>query len=76
MRATLDDKRRAVFPPQFSPGDIVNIESQGPDVVIVRRMKPVALPRPKLIRRKGGLVAVGGKPVNNDAVKRLIEDEG
>lgn len=75
MRATLDDKRRAVFPPQFSPGDIVDIELQGPDVLIVRRMRQVLLPKPKLVRRPGGLIAVGGKSVNSDEVKRMIEDE-
>ena len=75
MRATLDDKRRAVLPPQFSPGDVVDIEPQGPDVLIVRRMKQAPLPKARLVRRPGGLVAVGGKTIDSDEVKRMIEDE-
>ena len=53
----------------------MDFELQGPDVLIVRRMRQVLRPKPKLVRRPGGLIAVGGKSVNSDEVKRMIEDE-
>jgi len=75
MRATLDNKRRVVFPDAFSPGDVVDVELTGPDTAVVRRMKPAALPRPRLTRRNGRLVLTGGRQVTDDDVRRLIEEE-
>jgi len=75
MKATLDSKRRVVFPDAFSPGDVVDVELTGPDTAVVRRMKPVGLPQPKLVRRGGRLVLDGGQTVTNDDVRRLIEEE-
>lgn len=75
MKATLDSKRRVVFPDAFSPGDIVDVELTGPDTAVVRRMKPVELPQPKLVRRGGHLVLEGGRAVTNGDVHRLIEEE-
>jgi hypothetical protein len=75
MKATLDSKRRVVFPDAFSPGDIVDVELTGPDTAVVRRMNPVDLPQPKLVRRSGRLVLDGGQTLTNEDVRRLIEDE-
>ena len=75
MKATLDSKRRVVFPDAFSPGDVVDVELTGPDTAVVRRMKPVDLPQPKLVRLGGRLVLDGGQTVTNEDVRRLIEEE-
>lgn len=59
MRATLDEKRRAISPPQFSSGDIVDIELQGSDVLIVRRMRQVLRPKPKLVFKRRLATRIG-----------------
>lgn len=76
MTTTLDDKRRAVIK-AFQPGDVIEIEPQGADAVLLRRMKPVAKKdKPRLVRRKSGdLVFVGGAPVSSEEVKRMLEDD-
>jgi hypothetical protein len=75
MRATVDAKRRAVLPPEFAPGDLLDMQLQSHDVLLVRKMKPAPMPKPKIVRRGGKLVATGGKPITNELVRRLIEDE-
>jgi hypothetical protein len=75
MKATLDSKRRVVFPDAFSPGDVVDVELTGPDTAVVRRMRPVELPRPRLVRRSSRLVLDGGQTLTNDDIRRLIEEE-
>jgi|GEM_PF-3394614 len=74
MTTTLDDKRRAVIK-AFEPGDVLKVESQSADVIVLRRMKPAELPRPKLVRIKGELFGSGGKRVSTEEVKALLEDE-
>ncbi len=77
MTTTLDAKKRAVLNP-FAAGDVIQIEPQSEDVLILRRMKPARDKQfqPRLVRRKNGdLVVVGGKPLTNDDVKRMLEDE-
>jgi hypothetical protein len=77
MTRTIDLKRRLVLPDHFHSGDVVEIETEGEDVVIVRRMKAAerSRSRPRLVRRKdGSTVFVGGPPVNAEIVKRLLED--
>jgi hypothetical protein len=73
VTTTLDSKRRAVIK-TFKPGDVLQVEEQGPDIVLLRRMKPVEHPKPKLVRRKGELVVAGGSPITSEEVKRLLED--
>lgn len=77
MTTTLDSKKRAVLAPS-SPGDVIQIESQGDDVLLLRRMKPAPDKQfqPRIVRRKNGdLVVVGGKPITTEEVKRMLEDE-
>ncbi len=75
MTTTLDTKHRAVIK-LFHPGDVLQVEAQGEDVVVLRRMKPAADHyQPRLGRKNGRLVVLGGKPVTNEDVRRLIEDE-
>lgn len=76
MTRTLDSKRRVIIPEPFSPGDVVDMELQGDDLLVVRRLKPAAPPRPRLKRKKGiGLVFTRGKTISDGDVKRLLEDE-
>jgi hypothetical protein len=51
----------------------MEIEQQSPDVVVLKRRKPGTSARPKLVRRKGGLVFVG-KPITTKEVNRLLQD--
>ena len=75
MTTTLDAKQRAVIK-AFHPGDVLKVESQGADVVVLRRMKPATDPKPKLVRKKSGdLVFEGGRRVSSEDVKRMLEDE-
>jgi hypothetical protein len=71
MTTTLDDKRRAVIK-AFQPGDIIQIESQGAGAVLLRRMKPAELSRPKIIRLKKELFGKGGRRVTTEKVKRML----
>ena len=71
MTTTVDEKRRAVTP--FKPGDVLEIEQQGPDVVVLKRRKQADRARPRLVRRNGRLVFVG-EPITTEEVARLLED--
>jgi hypothetical protein len=73
MTTTVDQRRRAVLP--FKTGDVLAIEKQSPDVVVLKRMKPAQLPRPKLVRIDGELFSSGGEPLRNEDVRRIIEVE-
>ena len=73
MTTTVDQRRRAVLP--FKPGDVLMIEKQAPDIVVLRRLKPAAPPRPKLVRIRGELFSAGGESLTNEDVRRMIEDE-
>ena len=57
----------------FKPGDVLEIEQQGPDIVVLKRTKPAKSARPKLVRRKGRLVFVG-EPITTEEVKGLRAD--
>lgn len=77
MTRTIDPKRRLVLPDHFHSGDVVEIETEGEDVLIIRRMKAVKrhTHKMRLVRQKDGFtVLVGGSPVNSEIVKRLLED--
>jgi hypothetical protein len=71
MTTTVDKEHRAVTP--FDPGDILEIQQQGPDVVILKRTKQAESARAKLVRSEGRLVFVGD-PVTTEEVKKLLED--
>ncbi len=75
MTTRLDTKHRAVIK-LFHPGDVLKVESQGEDVVVLRRMKPAANPKPKLVRKKSGdLVFAGGRRITSKDVRRMLEGE-
>ena len=71
MTTTVDQKRRAETP--FKPGDVVEIEQRGPDVVVLKRKKKADSARPRLVRPNGRLVFVG-EPITTEEVARLLED--
>jgi hypothetical protein len=71
MTTTVDQKHRAVTP--FKPGDVLEIEQQGPDVLVLKRTKQAAGTRPRLVRRNRRLVFVGDA-TTTDEVNRLLED--
>jgi hypothetical protein len=71
MTTTVDQKHRAVTP--FKPGDVLEIEQQGPDVVVLKRTKQTASVKPKLVRRNQRLVFVG-EAITTGEVHRLLED--
>jgi hypothetical protein len=73
MTTTVDQRRRAVLP--FKPGGVLAIEKQSPDVVVLKRMKPAQLPRPKLVRIDGEFFSSGGETLRNEEARRIIEDE-
>jgi hypothetical protein len=76
VTAILDSKLRVTVKTKtFKLGDVVQIEEQGPDMVVLKRMKPADTPNPKLVRIKGELFSKGGGSLTNDEVRRLIEDE-
>jgi hypothetical protein len=76
VTATLDSKLRVTVKTKtFKAGDVVQVEEQGPDIVVLKRMKPAVLPKPKLVRIKGELFSKGGGRLTNEEVRRLIEDE-
>ncbi len=74
MTTTVDQRRRAILP--FKPGDVLSVEQQGVDIVVLKRMKPAQLPKPKLVRIGGELFSSGGGPLTNESVRRMLEDEG
>jgi hypothetical protein len=75
VTTTLDSKVRAVIKTKtFKPGDVLQIEEQGSDVVVLKRMRPAEMPKPKLVRRKGHLVFVGGAKITSDSVKAMLEE--
>ena len=75
MKATVDSKRRALLPQNFHPGDVVDLEMQGADTVIVRLLKPVARPSLRLVNDGASLVFVGGPRIDDEDVRRLLEDD-
>lgn len=75
MKSTLDARRRAVLPPVFHPGDVVDLEPHGADTVIVRLLRPVPRPRLQLVRRAGAVRFAGGPKVTLEDVRRFLEDD-
>lgn len=76
MRTTIDHEHRAVLPPPFAPGDVVEMEMEGVDALVVRRVQPATFSGPlRLVESSGELLVVGGPVLTNDDVRRLIEDE-
>lgn len=76
MTATLDSKLRVTVKTKtFKAGDVAEIEEQGPDVVVLKRMRPAQPSKPKVVRVKGELFSEGGGRLTNEEVRRLIEDE-
>ena len=72
MTTTVDSRHRAVLK-KFKPGDILDIRDQGPDIVVLRRMKPVQPAKARLVRRKGELVAAGGPKLTHDEIKSIVD---
>ena len=69
MTRTIDSKRRVTLPKLFSPGDEVEMEMQGKDLLVVRRVKPAGPPRSRLVKRRGvGLVFARGRAVTREDV--------
>ena len=76
VRSTIDNEHRAVLPSPFVPGDVVDIEAQGQDALIVRRVGRSGRSESfRLAETNGELLVVGGPVLTNDDVRRLIEDE-
>jgi hypothetical protein len=61
MRSTIDHEHRAVLPPPFAPGDVVDIEAEGTDSLVVRRVRRAGASEPmRLVESSGELLVVGG----------------
>jgi hypothetical protein len=73
VTTTIDSKHRAVIK-AFKPGDVLQIEEQSPDVVVLKRMTPASLPKPRLVRKNGRLVFVGGARLTSEGIKKMLED--
>jgi hypothetical protein len=71
MTKTIDQEHRGVTP--FKPGDVLEIERQSPDIAVLKRTKPSASARPKLVRRDRRLVFVG-EATTTAQVRILLED--
>lgn len=71
MKTTVDESRRVVLP--FQPGDVLDMERNGPDTIILKRVN-VAAELPRLVLENGELVGIGGTQVTTDDVRRMIED--
>lgn len=72
MKITVDESRRVVLP--FEPGDVLDIERTGPDVLILKRVNP-RQQSPRLVIEHGELVGVGGQSVTTEDVRRMIEEQ-
>lgn len=55
---------------EFSPGDVVSMETTAPGVVLVRLMKPVEKPKPKAGPGRGLLAAFKACPAPLPKVAR------
>jgi hypothetical protein len=73
MTTTVDQRRRAVLP--FKPGDVLQVEQQTPDTVVLRRMKAVTGPKPRVVLIDGELFSKGGGRLSSEEVRRMIEEE-
>ncbi|MGI8965547.1 MAG: hypothetical protein ACR2H1_05590 [Limisphaerales bacterium] len=75
MITTVDERHRLVLK-KFSKGDVLLVDDEVVDEVRVRRMKPAEKKyKPRLVRRNGRLIVVGGKPITNEDVRNAIEDD-
>lgn len=76
MAATLKaDEKHRVRIPDIEPGGVYQLEHPEPDVFILRRMKPVAISKPKVVRVKGELFSAGGPKLSNEDVRNMLENE-
>lgn len=57
----------------FEPGDVLDIERTGPDVLVLKRLNSLSQP-PQLVVENGELMGVGGRQVTSDDVRRMIEN--
>ncbi|MFM7101858.1 MAG: hypothetical protein ACKOET_08980 [Verrucomicrobiota bacterium] len=58
------------------PGDVVEMEMEGVDAWVVRRVQPATFSGPlRLVESAGELRAAGGPVLTNDEVRRLIGDD-
>jgi hypothetical protein len=69
----LDSRRRAVFPEQFSPGDLFLEETIGEDEVVFRRVKPREVPLVKVSLRGGHLMIE--EPLDAKRIAQAVREE-
>jgi hypothetical protein len=69
----LDSRRRAVFPEQFSPGDLFLEEMVGEDEVVFRRVKPKEVPLVKVSLRGGHLMI--DAPLESKRIAKAVREE-
>jgi hypothetical protein len=79
MTTTIDAKCRAYLKhgTGFKPGDVLQIESQGPDVVVLKRMKQAQIEDvPVLKLSRGKIVWPKGvkKPTPEDVARAVREE--
>jgi hypothetical protein len=73
MKTTVDESRRVLLP--FEPGDVLDLERSGPDVVILKRVNQQQQGSHQLVVLNGELIGIGGPHVTTEDVRRMIEDE-
>lgn len=73
MKTTVDQSRRVELP--FEPGDVLDIQRTGPDVLILKRINAESQPPTQLVLENGELVGIGGKRVTTDVVRKSIEEQ-
>jgi hypothetical protein len=75
VTTTLDSKLRAVIKTKtFRPGDVLQIEEQSTDVVVLKRMRPAAGPKARLVKKNGELFVVGGPKVTEEQIKEALAE--
>jgi hypothetical protein len=74
MTQVIDEKGRLQLPPNFKPGEVVELQTAGDNSLVVSKsgesqneIKRVTLP-------DGYSVIVGLPPIDSEGVKRLLED--
>lgn len=73
--AKVDDRKRVRIP-DAKPGQVFSIEPGPEGSIVLRKLQPVEPPpaNVRLEKRNGYTVAVSDRPIDEDALKRALEE--
>jgi bifunctional DNA-binding transcriptional regulator/antitoxin component of YhaV-PrlF toxin-antitoxin module len=76
MTQVIDDKGRLQLPPNFKPGEVVEVQVSGDNAIFISKAADHAEASEirQVILPDGHSVIIGLPPIDSEGVKKLLED--